>query len=211
MESFSDIESIELLAIDGGSSDGTPDFLLDQGFQVCSLPASSRAARLRRGLVLAKGDVVLFHHPRSYLNPKAIQWLLTQYSESYWGGFQHRFDSSHWLLKFTSWYSNNVRPRKGILYLDHCIFFPKSAIADPMEIPDVEVFEDTEISKILYSRLGRPRVLPYSSTTSSIRFQANGVIRQALLNQKLKIKYYFGSSHKKMNEDYEKGLDLNNK
>lgn len=209
-DSLSGIEGIEKIAVDGGSTDDTASFLGDHGFCVQSLPESSRAARLKKGMEISTGETVLFHHPRSVLEPAAWKWLVCEFAGDFWGGFTHRFDADHWLLRFTSWYSNNVRSRNGILYLDHCIFFPRKAIPDSSLIPDVEIFEDTEISRILLKKLGPPKMMPQQSTTSAIRFQKNGIFRQAVLNQKLKIQFHMGNSHKKMNDDYESDLRLNN-
>lgn len=210
VDSLNGIGRMEKIAVDGGSADDTADYLRDNGFGVHSLPQSSRAARLKKGLELSTGKTVLFHHPRSVLEPEALQWLVHEYSGGFWGGFTHQFDVDHWLLRFTSWYSNKVRARTGILYLDHCIFFPREAIPEPGVIPDVEIFEDTEISRILMKKLGLPRVMPQGSKTSAVRFQKNGIYRQAILNQKMKIQYHMGNSHKKMNDDYESDLRLNN-
>ena len=210
VKSLNGFREIEKIAVDGGSTDDTASFLCDNGFSVHSLPGSSRAGRLKKGLELSTGESVLFHHPRSVLEPLALEWLAHNYPGDFWGGFTHRFDADHWLLRFTSWYSNNVRSKGGILYLDHCIFFPRIAIPDPCTIPDVEIFEDTEVSRILMKRLGSPRVMPQHSTTSAVRFQKNGIFKQAILNQKMKIQYHMGNSHKKMNDDYESDLRLNN-
>lgn len=210
LQRFEGVDGLEKIAIDGGSIDDTVDVLARNGFRVLSLPKSSRAARMKAGIEVAQGDVVLLHHPRSVLSSEAFEWLKNGYDQTYWGGFWHQFDKDHWLLKFTSWYSNNIRSENGILYLDHCLFFPKRALPNTNVIPDVEIFEDTEISKILTKKLGPPEVIPIVSLTSSIRFQKRGIFKQALHNQFLKIQYFLGASDKKMNKEYEKDLGLNN-
>ena len=210
VDSLAGIDGVEKIAVDGGSIDETPDYLAANGFRVESLPGSSRAGRLKRGLELSSGKTIVFHHPRSVLEPEAWSWLENNFAGDCWGGFTHQFDESHWLLKFTSWYSNNVRSKNGILYLDHCFYFSRQAIPDPEVIPDVEIFEDTEISRILSDSVGYPRVMPQKSTTSAVRFRSNGIFRQALLNQKMKIQYHFGKSDSSMNDDYESDLRLNN-
>lgn len=178
------------------------------GLELLEMPdGDSRAARLQAGIEAAKAELVLLHHPRSLVAADGLRWLVEHSGEVSWGGFTHSFDWSHPVLRFTSWYSNRVRARlKGIVYLDHCVFFQKSLLTRP--IPPVEIFEDTELSKILRES-GPPKVLPFFSTTSALRFRANGVLRQALLNQRLKFGYYLGMDDRAMNRRYERGLGLN--
>jgi hypothetical protein len=74
----------------------------------------------------------------------------------------------------------------------------------------VEIFEDTELSKILLG-FAKPVILEQETITSAIRFVNNGIFKQALLNQYLKIAYYRKVSDKKMNKIYENKLNLNNR
>jgi hypothetical protein len=166
-----------------------------------------RAQRLNIGVARASGSMLLLHHPRSCIDPAGIEYLLSHQNRAFWGGFTQRFDWDHPLLRFTSWYSNRVRVQhRGIIYLDHCIFLHRSLWQN--EIPFVDIFEDTILSQQLRSLL-RPELLPFSSITSAIRFQRNGVYRQALLNQLLKLGFFLQLPAPWMNKIYEKGLDLN--
>ncbi len=169
--------------------------------------AVTRAERLNLGFEKSKGSMILFYHPRSFVDQQGIQYLLDHCDRIMWGAFTHKFDHNHPLLKFTSWYSNKVRGNLGgIFYLDHCIFFHRSLWKK--SIPAVEIFEDTLLSRQLKDQQ-RPILLPFASTTSALRFTKNGFWRQALLNQIMKIGFHLNISHQTMNKIYEKGLNLN--
>lgn len=175
--------------------------------------APSRAARLNLGFHRAQGEIVLFHHPRSFVDPTGIRFLVKisqrPNRELLWGGFTHQFDMHHRLLKFTSWYSNRVRARlRGILYLDHCIFFDRRLWR--IDLPNVDIFEDTLLS-YEFRKVTMPVVLPYTSTTSAIRFKKNGIYLQAILNQLLKLAFHAHIPHSRLNRVYEGGLELNSK
>ncbi len=174
--------------------------------------AKSRAERLNIGFHRSKGSVILFHHPRSFVDPNGIEYLINlskqQGRSKTWGGFTHQFDASHFLLNFTSWYSNKIRgKKKGVLYLDHCIFFDR--VLWHQDIPHVEIFEDTLLSYHLLKN-SKPVILPYISQTSAIRFEKNGIWRQSLMNQVLKLGFFLKVPDVIMNRIYEKGLGLNN-
>ena len=164
-----------------------------------------RGERLQAGIDAARHPTILLHHPVACRSrgPALAGWL----RGPGWGGFTHAFDWDHPLLRFTSWYSNHARAsRRGIVYLDHCVFFERRLLTLP--IPPVPIFEDTELSLILRES-GPPQVLPFVSTTSAVRFRANGPWRQSLLNARLKLQYLLGASPQRMNARYERGLGLN--
>jgi len=207
------IKNIELIWVSGPSSDGTVEFLKDHKQNVIETNINSRGGRLNVGIRKAQSEFVLLHHPRSLLTSEGITGLINKFEELplIWGGFTHKFKNfNHWLLKFTSWYSNQSRfDRRGIIYLDHCIFFNKKMVAgDCQPVAEVDIFEDTLFSKKLF-KIQRPIRLPYISLTSPVRFETNGVFKQSYLNQKLKWQLYFGKSLAKMNKKYEEGLSLN--
>jgi glycosyltransferase involved in cell wall biosynthesis len=201
-------KDIEVLCIDSNSTDGTREFIQEYGFKLITTDTTSRAKRLNLGMENAQGEMLLLHHPRSLLSVNAIATLKNE-KDLYWGVFTHRFDHVHPLLKFTSWWSNNVRgDLRKVFYLDHCFFVRKEVIDEVGYMPEVDIFEDTELSLMLKSYCD-PIRLDDISLTSAIRFKKNGVWKQAIHNQILKWKYYFKFNNKVMNKAYEKNTSLN--
>lgn len=202
------IEEIEYLVIDHGTSQEILNLLSRDDFQVISVAPCTRASKLQQGYHKCRGEWVLFHHPRSLILPGGVETLLKKIgSAPRWGGFTHQFDQNHLGLRWTSFYSNHIRPRySSILYLDHCLYFHRQLLDRP--IPDIPIFEDSEISKILRAH-SRPHLLNHGVKTSAIRFNKKGFWHQAVLNQYLKIRYLMGSSFDEMNKLYEDKLNLN--
>jgi GT2 family glycosyltransferase len=210
LERLATISELEIIVSDGGSTDGTLDLALDFQVNLIKANTSSRAQRLNLGAYEAKAPMLLFHHPRSLLDTKGIEFLKKEGQKLNWGGFTHRFDFDHPLLKFTSWYSNNVRAKiSEIYYLDHCIFVKKALFEKVGPIPQVDIFEDTILSLRLKNRGADSRLLPYESLTSAIRFKERGIYKQAILNQFLKWSHYLNVDDKKLNRQYEDKLKLN--
>jgi len=210
---LSRVQGLEIICVDRKSQDGTKDIILATKAQLIETDANTRAERMNLGIKNANGDIILLHHPRSFLEIEGIRFLENIDNEVMWGGFTHRFDQqSHLFFKFTSWYSNHIRfDKRGIIFLDHCIFFKKSLIDnDPTPVPELDIFEDTAFSLKLRKK-AFPRRLPHFSTTSSYRFQKNGMIRQSLINQILKAGYHLNVPVQTMNRIYEKNLALNSK
>lgn len=180
----------------------------NENISVIQFETQSRAARLNRGILESRNNIIILHHPRSYLADHFSEELISIKEDIKWGAFSHSFDFEHPLLKFTSWYSNIIRgDLKKIYYLDHCIFIKRDIKTDIFPIEEVDIFEDTIICERLkkYNSIR----LTSKSTTSAIRFKKNGMLRQSILNQILKIMYKLKISHKLMNKVYEKSIKLN--
>ncbi|MHA7833235.1 MAG: glycosyltransferase [Algiphilus sp.] len=206
---FAGRDDVEVIVVDNASHDGTRACITDSGVHCIDLPHSNRAQRLNAGLAQARGDWVLLHHPRSLAPVEAPALIAALPDDVHWGAFSHAFDMAHPLLAWTSWYSNHIRlDRAGIAYLDHCIFARRDALQEPL-VPDLDIFEDTALSRQLRARLGPPLRLPETATTSAVRYRHNGVWRQASMNQVLKLGYAAHLPHGWMNRLYERGLSLN--
>jgi hypothetical protein len=211
----------EIIFVISASSDRTAETIHDARPQleqtgtvkILESDATNRAQRLNHGIAASTGAVVLLHHPATLL-PEVdalvnLQTAMAQ-SQSLWGGFHHRFDLDHWLLDFTSWYSNQIRvKRKGIVYLDHCIFVDRELLDRVGNVPDRDIFEDTLLSDRL-RQFGMPTLATGHVTTSARRFRQRGIYKQALLNQILKVGYYCGIDPKSMNKLYERKVAINN-
>ncbi len=141
------LSGAEIICVDSGSTDGTKELIIKSGFKLISVDTTSRAKRLNTGIQHAKGDMLLLHHPRSLLSVDSFAELQNNQEDLYWGAFTHKFDLNHPLLKFTSWWSNKVRgDLRHIFYLDHCLFIRKEIFEQIGLIPEVDIFEDTDLS-----------------------------------------------------------------
>lgn len=211
LDAYIGVDDIEVICVDGGSKDDTISLIKQSHAKLIATDVCSRAGRLNVGIKQAKFDMVLLHHPRSLVDIEGIKTLTNLTSDIRWGAFTHQFDFQHPLLNFTSWYSNRIRgDGRRVYYLDHCLFAQKQLLLEVGLIPEIDIFEDTEICLKL-NKKSKPIRLPYISQTSAVRFQTNGIYHQALKNQYMKWCYYFSSSDKKMNTFYEKGIELNTK
>lgn len=210
--------NFEILVIDGGSQDRTREFASKfPTVTVEDIGPSTRAARINRGIALATTSTIILHHPRAFVKANDIQ-TLAGHAPNFWGGFTHRFDIKNPILKFTSWYSNNIRGagysplsfNRPILYLDHCIFAPRDYFISIGPLPDIAIFEDTVLSEKLHAKYGKGIILPSISQVSAIRFVKGGILKRGLLNQLAKIQWYLKINPEKINKSYQAKNPLNN-
>ncbi|PZO09365.1 MAG: glycosyl transferase [Leptolyngbya foveolarum] len=200
----------QLIVVVSPSSDDTLDIVRQFPLvEVLESEASNRAQRLNAGIEASRGEFVLLHHPATLLPEKvALTQAATALETAVWGGFAHSFDWDRWLLRFTSWYSTEVRSRTGILYLDHCIFARRQALLEIGGVPDIDIFEDTALSLALKPQ-GLPEIVPGKVVTSARRFRDRGLYQQAALNQLLKVMYHANLNPQRLNWLYERKSQIN--
>ena len=205
----------QLIIVMSPSTDGTYDVITQHpaaaAFKLIDTEATNRAQRLTIGIQASQGDVVLLHHPATLLPTDALAQVRQVMADDAitWGGFRHSFDMDHWLLRFTSWYSTTQRPQLSrILYLDHCIFARREALLHIGGVPNMDIFEDTALSRAL-GQFGPPHVVPGTIVTSARRFKERGIYKHAALNQLLKLMYHAKLDPKKMNWLYEGKSQIN--
>ncbi len=208
----------EIIVVVSPSNDGTDEVLEEYAAQCSEMQvvrslAKNRAQRLNDGIAVSSGEIILLHHPATLLPERIALQIIDQAitAGNNWGAFQHTFDFPHWLLHFTSWYSNNVRVKhKEIVYLDHCPFIDRQILAQIGNIPDLDIFEDTVLSDRL-RQFSKPMLVEGKVITSARRFRQRGIYRHAALNQILKLCYLLNIDPKHLNRMYEKSYSINTK
>ena len=194
----------ELIVVDNWSHDWTLDFLKPYA-KIFTLKNSNRAERLNLGIKKSSWDIILLHHSVSILPNNVFKKIENSLKKWYkWWWLTHSFDSNNIILKFTSWYSNKIRWNiKWILYLDHMIFSTKESFEKIWWFKNLDIFEDTVLSYDLRKNFWKPIILKNKVITSSRRFTKRWIIKQALLNQYLKLMFHLKSWDKKLNKIYE--------
>jgi rSAM/selenodomain-associated transferase 2 len=172
----------EIIVVDGGSRDGTPQRAADAGARVVAAPPG-RARQLAAGARLAKGDTILFLHADTRLPEGwegAVRSALAD-PRVVGGAFRLRFEPSSPVLRFIEW---GARLRVALIrmpYGDQALFMRRSALEALGGIPQVEILEDLDLVQAL-KRRGRIACLPLPATTSARRYLAAGPLRTMLRN-----------------------------
>lgn len=174
-------DEVEIIVVDGGSTDGTPDLVPLDVTLIRS--RRGRALQLNRGAAASQGEILVFCHADSQLPAgwrEVVVEALSQPDVS-GGTFQTLILPARGILM-------RIRNRMRFaaiwwqMYGDQGQFMYRvtfERVGGYMEIP---LMEDVEMSRALYQqgllvKIDAPRVV-----TSSRRFLERGFLRQSLMN-----------------------------
>jgi rSAM/selenodomain-associated transferase 2 len=173
---------IEIIVVDGGSRDGTPQRAAAAGARVIA-SAPGRARQLAAGAGIAKGDTILFLHADTRLPPGWEQGVRTALADPrvVGGAFRLRFEPRTPALRLIEW---GTRIRVALLrlpYGDQALFARRRTLEALGGVPQAPIMEDLDLVRAL-KRHGRIACLPIPATTSARRYQAAGALRTLLRN-----------------------------
>jgi len=182
----------EVIVVDGGSSDGTPEIAARDASLRVVQTARGRARQMNAGAAVARGETLLFLHADTRLPPGAIE-LLDAAPSSDWqaGAFTHSFAPSDWRLRLVS-AAHNLRCRlTRVYYGDQAIFVRKSLFERAGGFPDVPFLEDVMLCERLRP-LTRAVLLPQAVHTDSRRFLHHGVWRSIARGVTIVVRHRLG-------------------
>lgn len=184
----------EVVLVDGGSCDGTPE--IAGAFVDAVLSARrGRASQMNTGAAIAHGDVLLFLHADTRLPNDVTERVCTAMGSPavVWGRFDVRLSSRQWWARVIE-FAMNLRSRvSGIATGDQAMFVRRRTFLRLGGFPDLPLMEDIAISRRL-KRLARPLCLRARVTTSSRRWESQGWLRTVLLMWWLRLAYALGVS-----------------
>ncbi len=196
-------ESVEILIVDGGSSDGSAAIAEDAGFTVLR-SAHGRARQMNTGAAATKGDVLLFLHADTAL-PDGAQHLIHRALADgchVWGRFDVHISGQAFMLRVVAALMNLRSRLSGIATGDQAMFVTRNAFEAIGGFPEQPLMEDIELSKRLHN-LTRPACIARRVTTSGRRWETRGIWCTIFLMWRLRWAYWRGASAEVLAQAYQ--------
>lgn len=190
----------ELIVVDGGSTDGTLEWLQSQtGILLVSSPRG-KGIQLNGGAAKAGGDLILFLHADCALEQIALDQLRAAMSDAQFagGGFCIRFAESRPRSLRLVAAGINLRARaRRTATGDQGIFVRKKVFDAIGGAPEWPLFEDVELVRRIKTA-GKFAILRTPLTISARRYIEHGVFRTAVLIYTLRFAYWLGVSPQRL-------------
>jgi rSAM/selenodomain-associated transferase 2/rSAM/selenodomain-associated transferase 1 len=199
---------VEVIVVDGGSSDGTVQRARATGAVVIE-GSAPRSRQMNVGARFARGDALLFIHADTTLPPSYDRDLFEALgrSDTAAGAFELGIEGAGFGLRAVE-YMAAMRSRVfGLPYGDQGLFVRASLFYEIGGFREMPIMEDFELMVRLAKR-GAVTVAPRPVVTSARRWKALGVVRATLINQVVIAGYLLGVSPERIARFYrrERGL-----
>ena len=184
----------EVIVVDGGSQDGTPQIAQGLQCRVLAAPAG-RASQQNAGAAVATGEALLFLHADNWLAEPALAQVgqALQDPATVGGSFRQAIDAQGARFRLLEW-GNGLRARwLGMPYGDQGLFVRRHTFQEVGGFAAVPLMEDVLLMRLL-RRQGRLAFLPGPVRVDARRWQQAGLVRQTLRNWLLLTAWRLGVS-----------------
>jgi rSAM/selenodomain-associated transferase 2 len=187
----------EVVVVDGGSRDGTPDRARPLADKAIAAPRG-RAAQMNAGVDAASGDVLLFLHADTRLPADADRLVAHALAGGHlWGRFDVRIEGRHPLLGVVARMMNLRSRATGIATGDQAIFVTREAFRAVGGYAEIPLMEDIVLARALRRR-SRPACLSARATTSGRRWEKRGVLRTIFSMWRLRAAFFLGADPRRL-------------
>jgi rSAM/selenodomain-associated transferase 2 len=182
----------EIIVVDGGSGDGTPEQAASGADRVL-VSAAGRARQMNVGAAAARGDALWFVHADSRVAECVPDAVLAALAAGHrWGRCRVSLSGGGVLLSLTASLMNLRSCLTGIATGDQGIFVTRSAFDAVGGYEDIPLMEDIALSRALKRVSGRPACVRARLVTSIRRWEQRGVWRTVFLMWSLRLAYWLG-------------------
>lgn len=186
-------DALEVIVVDGGSSDATLDIAQQYGCRTL-VSRPGRGRQMNAGAALATGENLLFLHADTLLPSgyqSAIENCLSAGHVA--GAFRLSIAANSLGLRWVAWGANARSRYRQFPYGDQGIFLRSQEFFSLGGYRDMALMEDFQLVDRL-RRSGRVGLLEQSICTSGRRWQMRGVLKTTLINQLCIVAYRLGCS-----------------
>jgi len=182
----------EIIVADGGSSDATRAIASPLADRVLTAPRG-RAAQMNAGADVAQGDVLVFLHADTRIDPALLVHLAaTLPTRARWGRFDVAIEGRSRLLPVVAAMMNLRSRLTGIATGDQAMFVERALFNAVGGFPPLPLMEDIALSRRLKAAAGRPLCLRGPIVTSGRRWDRHGAWRTVAAMWRLRFDYWRG-------------------
>ena len=189
----------DIIIVDGGSSDGTPEKLSESFTVVHS--EKGRANQMNTGAKHANGKWLLFLHADTELTSGHVATAISEGALYKWGRFDVKLSGNKLAFRVIEWFINKRSRLTSVATGDQCLFVRRNIFDEVGGFDVMPLMEDVALTKKL-RKLGKPICIDKKVTTSSRRWEQNGTLKTVWLMWKLRFYYWCGVAPERLAQMY---------
>mgnify|MGYP000303624072 FL=1 len=189
---FQQLSPHELIVSDGGSDDGTRNIAGRFSHRVIT-GSAGRALQMNVGADEATGDILLFLHADSRIEPESYRKMLQCMQNPKWigGAFTLCIESGKWSLKLIALLANIRSKYFGLAYGDQGFFVRKEVFKDMNGFSPLPICEDLDFYHRLRKK-GPVILLKEKAHTSPRRWIKEGILFTTARNTLIAVLFGLG-------------------
>ena len=202
------VPGVEVVLVDGGSTDETVDIAQSFGMRVL-VAEPGRAHQMNVGAAAAGGDIFLFLHGDTVL-PFGFADMVREAladQDVVAGAFRLAFDPTDRALRLIACGANLRSRWLQMPYGDQAFFLRKELFTATGGFPEMPILEDLALVRRM-KRHGRIVIRPEAIITSPRRWRQRGAFVNTLRNQLILLGFFLGLSLERLAKWYRLGKDV---
>lgn len=197
-----DAHNVEIIVVDGGSSDNTRQIASQYTDKIIT-SVRGRAKQMNAGALVASGNIFWFLHADSQLSNDLLSDMMLQSKhKKVWGFFTIRLSGQNVIFRIIEFMMNQRSCITGIATGDQGIFISKDLFLTLGGFREIPLMEDIAITKQLKKKQRPLCIKHHRLTTSSRRWEEQGILRTVLLMWRLRLAYFLGADPEQLVKQY---------
>ncbi len=194
-------QDLEIILVDGGSSDSTVEVAKQAGAKVLQSPDKGRSKQMNFGAKSAKHPILYFLHADTYPPKSFYSDVLDAINSGFAAGcYRLSFDNTHPLLRLYCWFT-----RFDVDYFrfgDQSLFVKKPVFERAGRFDEkLVVMEDQEIVRAI-KKTSKFKIFKDSVITSARKYEKIGIVKLQLIFTSVLTMYYLGVDQQKIVDFY---------
>ncbi|MCA0233674.1 MAG: TIGR04283 family arsenosugar biosynthesis glycosyltransferase [Bacteroidetes bacterium] len=207
LQQYGDCYVLEIIIVDGGSTDNTAQVAEAAGAVVVTSP-KGRALQMNAGAARAAGEVLYFVHADTQVVESFAEDIFEAIQEGYQaGGYRFRFDSDRWLLKINSYFTRFdslfVRGGDQTLFVTRALFRSLGGFDEQYVIMEEYDF----LRRMWKSQRNLFKLIPKEVVVSARKYETNSWLSVQLANLVAVLLFKMGRSPQYIAHLYKKMLN----